>query len=249
MRRISASVGMVSAAPRCSIVVVSRGSSRISRRTPVSTPSRLPRICTGRATRAVLHPATDSSCASTSSKRRRRSARTWSASRENRWAACRAAAVPPTSTASGRICCKRAALDSTRSQSGSGAMGFDMVQPEVMALRAGVAGAMAADALDPVEQRLVPEGGAAEIGPIPPPAPGDDVVDDRGGEALVVEVAVQHRPGKPVSLHGTVVGSSAARRSRATSSPIPHPPSVAAAPATPPPAPASATPRRSSAPR
>ena len=75
-------------------------------------------------------------------------------------------------------------------------MGFDIVQPEMMALRTGVVGTMAADAFDPVEQRLVPEGGATEIGPILPPAPGDDVVDGREGEALVVEVAVQHRPGK-----------------------------------------------------
>ena len=76
-------------------------------------------------------------------------------------------------------------------------MGFDIVQPEVMALRAGVGGAVAADAFDPVEQRLVAKGGAAEIGPVLPPAPGDDVVDGREGEALVmVEVAVQHRLGK-----------------------------------------------------
>ena len=78
---------------------------------------------------------------------------------------------------------KHAALDGTHSQSGSGAVGFDMVQPEVMALRAGVGGVVAADACDPVEQRLVPEGGATEVGPVLPPAAGDDVVDGREGES------------------------------------------------------------------
>ena len=80
-------------------------------------------------------------------------------------------------------------------------MGFDIMQPEVMALRAGVGGALAADAFDPVEQRLVPEGGAMEISPILPSAAGDDVVDGREGEAPMVEVAVQHRfAGRPCGI-------------------------------------------------
>ena len=88
----------------------------------------------------------------------------------------------PTMT-SAAIRCKHAALDGTHSQSGSGAVGCDMVQPEVTALRAGVGGAVAADACDPVEQRLFPEGGSTEIGPVLPPAAGDGVVDGREGES------------------------------------------------------------------
>ena len=38
-------------------------------------------------------------------------------------------------------------------------------------------------------------GGAAEIRPVLPPVPGNDVVGGREGKAPVVEVAVQHRPG------------------------------------------------------
>ena len=75
--------------------------------------------------------------------------------------------------------CNRDALDGTRFHPGSWAVGFDMMQPEGMARCAGVGGAATADASDPVEQRLVPGGGATEFGPILPPAAGNDVVDTR----------------------------------------------------------------------
>ncbi len=75
-------VGTVMDSPKCATTIVSSGASRITWRMPVSIPSRLPRICTGRCTRAVFQPATDSSSANTASKRLRRSVITWSASRE-----------------------------------------------------------------------------------------------------------------------------------------------------------------------
>lgn len=72
-----------------------------------------------------------------------------------------------------------------------------MMQPDLMVRRAGV-GDAAAEVPDPVEQPLVPEGGAMEIGSILPPAAGDDIVAGREGEALMVAVAVRHRfAGRP----------------------------------------------------
>jgi hypothetical protein len=61
-----------------------------------------------------------------------------SASREKRCPTWMAAAVPPTSTASGRIRCKRAADDSTVSHSGKVRVGI--VHPEVITLGIGVSG-------------------------------------------------------------------------------------------------------------
>jgi hypothetical protein len=78
-----------------------------------------PKMTTGRCNRAVRQPAADSSSASTSSKRPMRPATTWSASSDRRCPAVRAAAVPPTSVASGRIAWSRPAAARSCSQSGS----------------------------------------------------------------------------------------------------------------------------------
>ena len=56
--------------------------------------------------------------------------------------------MPPTSTAPGRIPCKRAVAENTRSQSGSGAVRLDMMHPEMMALSVSVGDVVGADALD-----------------------------------------------------------------------------------------------------
>ena len=102
MRSISAKVGRMSGQPWWATVMVSSGAWRCCWRTPVSMPSRLPRICTGGWMRAVFRPATASSCCSTLAKCCRKSGRTWSASWEKRWPAWYAEAVPPTSTACGQ---------------------------------------------------------------------------------------------------------------------------------------------------
>ncbi len=159
-------------------------------------PSRLPGICTGRLTRAVFHPATDSSCARIWSNRRRRSGRTWSVSRENRCSAWMADAVPPTSTASGGIRCKRAADERTSSQSGGGAalfnaVFFNVVHPEMISLGVGVGNIRAADAFHFFKQRPIPKNRAAQVSPILPAAARDHIVDGRKGQALMVEVAMQ----------------------------------------------------------
>ena len=69
-------------------------------------------------TRLVTHPSVDSIASRTVSNRSARSFTTWPWSEENRWSAHRAAAEPPTSTASGTTSWSLAADRSTRSNSG-----------------------------------------------------------------------------------------------------------------------------------
>lgn len=163
---------MVSGTPRWSNVVVSSGRSRISCRTPVWMPSKLPRMSTGLRTRAVRQPATSSSCWSTASNRSRRSTWTWSAS--------------------GRIRCNLAAAERTSSQSGSGSAEADMVHPEVVPLGIGVVDVSRADALDPIQEARIVDRSTAQVGPILPPPARDDVVDRCSGVVPVVQVAVFH---------------------------------------------------------
>ena len=56
----------------------------------------------------------------------------------------------------------------------------------------GIDSASPANALDPVEQGWVGKGGGAKLRPIRPLAAGDDVVDGRKAEALMVEMAMLH---------------------------------------------------------
>lgn len=76
---------------------------------------------------------------------------------------------PPTSTASGRIRWSRVAEDKTSSQSGSGAVLFGIVHPEMMALCVGIGGVRAAHALHLVQQGKVGQSGPAQFSPITPP--------------------------------------------------------------------------------
>ena len=66
------------------------------------------------------------------------------------------------------------------------------MQPEVMPLGVRVADAGAADPFDPFEEGGVGANGAAQGGPVVPPASRDHVVDRRKRVPLVVEVAVLH---------------------------------------------------------
>ena len=61
-----------------------------------------------------------------------------------------------------------------------------------MALSAGVGGAMGAYALDFVEQGVVCESCAAQLGPVVPATATDHVVYGGERQALVVQVAVLH---------------------------------------------------------
>ena len=71
-------------------------------------------------------------------------------------------------------------------------MFFDIVQPKAMTLSAGVGSAMGADALDFVEQGVVCESCAAQLGPVVPATATDHVVYGGERKALVVQVVVLH---------------------------------------------------------
>ena len=78
------------------------------------------------------------------------------------------------------------------SQSGSGAVCFGIVHPEVMALGVGVGSVRATHPLHFVQQSRVCQNRLAQIGPIPPPTARDQVVNSDKGEALMVEMAMKH---------------------------------------------------------
>ena len=101
-----------------------------------------------------------------------------------------AAAVPPTSTASGRIRCKRAADDRTVSHSGKVRIGI--VHPEVITLGIGVRDPGQADAPDLLQDAPIGQRGATQFSPIVPAPAGDHIVDCGEGESLMGQVAVEH---------------------------------------------------------
>ncbi len=98
----------------------------------------------------------------------------------------------------GKIACKCAAAERTRSQSGSGAMGLGIVQPEMVALHLGGRDLRPADLFHLLKQRGVRKHRLARRSPVIPAPAGDQIVDGGQGQALVVQMAV---------LHGWVLGS------------------------------------------
>ena len=71
-------------------------------------------------------------------------------------------------------------------------MGFDIVQPEMMALGVGVGDAWTADALHLVEQGAIGQHRPPQRRPVLSAAAGDHIVDGGEREALVVEVTMAH---------------------------------------------------------
>jgi hypothetical protein len=69
---------------------------------------------------------------------------------------------------------------------------FGIVHPEVMALSVGIADVRTANALYLVQQSAVGQSSPAQFSPLAPPTAGDHVVDSSEGEALMVEMAMQH---------------------------------------------------------
>ena len=88
-----------------------------------------------------------------------------------------AAALPPTGTAPGRIRYRRAAAESTRPPSGQVSFGAGF--PKVVTLLIGVGHVGLAYPQDVFQEGSVGPGRPAQLGPVLPPAPGDDVVDGR----------------------------------------------------------------------
>jgi hypothetical protein len=71
-------------------------------------------------------------------------------------------------------------------------MFFDIVQPEVITLGVGIGNARATDAFYLRQQRPVAQSRLTQLGPLPPAATRDHVVDGGQGETLMVEVTMQH---------------------------------------------------------
>ena len=85
-----------------------------------------------------------------------------------------------------------ATQDKARSQSGSGAVCFGIVQREVVALRVRITSVGAADTRHFVEQGVVGQDRPSQFGPVIPVATRDHIVDGGEGEALMVEVSMAH---------------------------------------------------------
>ena len=100
--------------------------------------------------------------------------------------------MPPTSTASGRMRCNRAAEDKTNSQSGRVAVRFGILHPEVVALGIRVRNIRTANLHNFVQQAPISQHCPAQIGPVLPATPGDHIVNSGRGEALMIKVAMKH---------------------------------------------------------
>jgi len=66
------------------------------------------------------------------------------------------------------------------------------MHPEMIALGVGINDAGAADAHDFFQIGAIRQDGSAQVLPIPALATGDDIIDGRQGQILMIEVSVDH---------------------------------------------------------